>query len=224
MLKPELRNVFDRYARDDLPGGVEKHIAFFSFLREDPDLMRRVGEEYFSARYLYKLWEALQIDEDWARRAQVQLQVQQYASIYEACIHHLLFQMNSEAPEVRALLTIKTLKKWSLSEARVALMEDLNDLGRPIVGAVVAELSQGEEKVRFDSKIYVAVKLGILSTELGKELIEFYQARNLIHIHAELKKSDWTWQLDFAKRAYWRLTKFKNEVELWQATSKAAID
>jgi hypothetical protein len=219
MLEPSLRTEVDGYARGDLDGGVQDHINFFAFLSDDPQLMARVGEEYFSARYLYKLWEGLQVEEDWARRAQIQLQVQQYASIYEACIHHLIFTVCSDAPQVKDLTSKPILKKWSLTQERLALMEDLNDLDRPIVGAVETNISIGREKVRFEDKVSAAVALGILSAELGEELRDFYRARNLIHIHAELKRN-WDWQLDFAKRAYWRLKKFKSEVETWQSSMR----
>jgi hypothetical protein len=47
----------DAYARQDLGGDLNDHIQFFSFLKSDPELMRRVGEEYYSARYIYKLLE-----------------------------------------------------------------------------------------------------------------------------------------------------------------------
>jgi len=78
----EVQRSVDEYARADLDGGLSDHVSFFSFLKGDAELQQRVGEEFFSARYIYKLMEGLRIEEDWAKRAQVQLQVQQYASIY----------------------------------------------------------------------------------------------------------------------------------------------
>lgn len=103
-----VRDAVDGYARADLDGDLDQHIAKFDFLADDPDLQQRVGEEYFTARYLYKLWEGLRVDETWANRAQVQLQVQQYASIYEACIHHVLFNECADEPVVRGLLEQQT--------------------------------------------------------------------------------------------------------------------
>jgi hypothetical protein len=112
----ETQRSVDAYARQDLAGDLNDHIDFFSFLKEDPDLMRRVGEEYFTARYLYKLLEGLRIADTWARRTQVQLQVQQYASIYEACLHHLLFTLCKDRPEVTELLGYYTLRNWSINK------------------------------------------------------------------------------------------------------------
>ena len=76
----------DRYARSDLAGDLNWHIEKFSFLAGDVALQRRVGEEFFTARYLYKLLEGLHLSDQWAVAAQARLQVLQYASIYEACL------------------------------------------------------------------------------------------------------------------------------------------
>ena len=61
-LKDEIQTAVDLYARGDLEGDLQWHIDFFSFLGDNPDLQRRVGEEYYSARYIYKLLEGLRID------------------------------------------------------------------------------------------------------------------------------------------------------------------
>jgi hypothetical protein len=215
-LPENVKSDLDSYVRADLAGDVDAHVLFFSFLDGNPDLQRRVGEEYFSARYLYKMWEGLRISDGWARRAQVQLQVQQYASIYEACIHHLLFTVCSAEPAVEELTTIQILKRWSVSPRVLEAWNSLSDAGRPIVGAIEKTLRLDEAKVRFDSKVLTAIDLGIVSRALGDELIEFYRARNLIHIHAELRDGvDQDWEIEFARRAYRRLLVFKNEVEEW---------
>jgi hypothetical protein len=211
----------DKYARADLPGGVTEHIEFFSFLEDDPGLMKRVGEEYFSARYIYKLMEGLRIDEEWAKRAQVQLQVQQYASIYEACLHHLLFTRCSHRAEVQRLLSREILKPWTV---RTDLAEELNAIGitegRPVVAAITSDLKLSDTKVRFDHKANTAFAIGIIDEELAQELIDFYAARNMIHIHAELKRgSNWTWEIDFARQAYWRLQRFRDQVSTWLETA-----
>lgn len=179
-----------------------------------------MGEEYYSARYIYKLLEGLRIEDAWARRAQVQLQVQQYASIYEACLHHLLFQQCRDRTEVQALLSIPTLKNWSVSrDLQERLDRASAALGRKILAAVEASVKLADTKVRFDSKARAASSIGIIDENLADELIEFYAARNMIHIHAELRRSaDWEWEIEFARQAYWRLAKFKDQVIRWQAT------
>jgi len=213
-----LKRAVDEYARNDLAGDLDAHIGFFSFLSDDPALQRRVGEEYFSARYIYKLWEGMRIEDDWGRRAQVQLQVQQYASVYEACLHHLLFVRCAGTAEVDDLLSLKTLKHWSVSqELQSALDAAPGPEGRAVVAAIRSTISIPDTKVRFEHKADAAVRLGIIDAALAEELKEFYAARNLIHIHAELQKgSSWTWKMEFATNAYWRLIAFKEQVEAWQ--------
>ncbi len=207
----------DAYARDDLDGDLEDHLGFFDFLADDGELQRRVGEEYFTARYLYKFFEGMRIEDEWARRAQVQLQVQQYASIYEACVHHLLFARAADRPEVQGLLSIKTLKPWSVSgDLRDRLGAISAPDGRRVVAAIDSTIKLDETKVRFDSKARAAAAIGIVDEALALELVEFYTARNMIHIHAELKRgADWSWEIDFAKKAYWRLHKFGQQARAW---------
>jgi SHS2 domain-containing protein len=211
------KKAVDDYARADLEGDLDDHVQFFSFLANDPALMRRVGEEYFSARYLYKLMEGLRSTDPWARRAQIQLQVQQYASIYEACLHHLLFVTCSEHPEVKNLLQLESLKHYSVSaklKGELAKVKTSNE--QTVVAAVESTFKIFAERVRFEHKAGTAAALGIIEDALAEELKEFYAARNMIHIHAELKKgASWTWELEFAKQAYWRLKKFRDQVLAW---------
>jgi hypothetical protein len=221
--EPETQHKVDAYARQDLNGDLADHIEFFSFLDNDPELMKRVGEEYYSARYLYKLWEGLRIEDEWARRAQVQLQVQQYASIYEACLHHLLFDRCKDHAQVRVLLNIPTLKQWSVNHDLQRRLDAVSTPeGRRVVAAIESTVKLSDTKVRFDSKARAAASIGIIDDDLAKELIEFYTARNMIHIHAELKQgADWTWEIDFARQAYWRLQKFRDQVLVWRRSDSA---
>lgn len=214
---PAIANAVDDYARQDLDGDLSNHVEFFSFLTDDPKLMQRLGEKYYSARYMYKLLEGLRIEDNWARQAQVQLQVQQYASIYEACIHHLLFVRCADRPEVKALLEQSTLKPYSVNHDlcdKLAAVQ--GPQGRQVVAAVKAVIHLEETKVRFDFKARAACAIGIIDDELAEELIEFYSARNMIHVHAELKRgATWSWEISFARQAYWRLLKFKQQVLAW---------
>ena len=219
-LPPEIRDKVDAYARSDLQGDLLDHIAFFDFLSDDAHLQRRVGEEYYTARYVYKFFEGMRIEDEWARRAQIQLQVQQYASIYEACIHHLLFVRAAAEPAVKSLLRIATLKEWCVSgdlRDRLSAIEEPG--GRRVVAAIESTVKLAETKVRFDSKARAAAKVGVIDEALATELVQFYAARNMIHIHAELKRgADWSWELEFAKQAYWRLEKFAGQARAWLST------
>ncbi|GAA1440724.1 hypothetical protein [Leifsonia poae] len=206
------------YARSDLPGDLTWHREYFDFI-DDEELRSRLGQEFYAARYLYKLWEGLRIEEDWAIQAQIQLQVQQYASIYEACIHHLLFVEAAHEPEVEQLFTFEALVERPLpgyiqNKIRALPSSDADD----IVGAVRAVRKTQQSKIRFDSKVAAAVRLGIVDQKLGTEIAGYYTARNYIHIHAELRQKDLDWQLSFAREAYRRLEPFKTQVVAWRSS------
>ncbi|MBW6391327.1 hypothetical protein [Billgrantia antri] len=67
-------------------------------------------------------------------------------------------------------------------------------------------------KVRFDRKAECAEKLGLIDGWLKDEVVEFYEARNAIHIHAEIRKS-LNYQLDLSKRAYMRMEPFIEQIQ-----------
>jgi hypothetical protein len=48
---PATASAVDRYARQDLDGDLSSHVEFFSFLADDPGLMQRLGEEYYSGKH-----------------------------------------------------------------------------------------------------------------------------------------------------------------------------
>ena len=203
------------YARNDLPGNVIWHVDFLDFV-SDLGLRERIGQEFYAARYLYKIWEGLRVDEHWATQAQIQLQVQQYASIYEAALHHLLFVEAAGTAEVQRLFEYEALVERALPGHimdRIRAL-DSND-SNEIVGAVRAKRRTQDSKIRFDSKVAAAVALGMIDGDLGKEITGFYTARNYIHIHAELRQKDLDWQISFARDAYRRLTPFKTQVSAW---------
>lgn len=203
------------YARNDLPGNIAWHVNYFDFI-SDLELRRRIGQEFYAARYLYKLWEGLRINETWATQAQVQLQVQQYASIYEASIHHLLFVEAADTSEVQRLFEYEALVDRPLPGHIMDRIRRLDSVDSgDIVGAVRTTRRTQESKIRFDRKVEVAVNLGILDTDLGKDIAGFYAARNYIHIHAELQQSDVDWQISFARNAYRRLMPFKTQASNW---------
>lgn len=214
-LQEPIRSNADEYARNDLPGDLSWHVNYFDFI-SDSELRHRIGQEFYAARYLYKLWEGLRINEPWATQAQVQLQVQQYASIYEAAIHHLLFVEAADTPEVKALYEYEALVERSLPGLIMDQIRTLDaDDSGDIVGAVRKTRRLNGSKIRFDSKVATAVQLGILDEELGKEIGSFYTARNYIHIHAELRHPDLEWQISFARDAYRRLQPFSTQVKAW---------
>lgn len=186
------------------------HVAYFDFIGE-PRLAKRLGEEFISIRYVYKLLEGLEADE-WLLRAQIRMQVLSYASIYEAIIHHILFDVLTAQPQVVALTEFPTKKRISIPPASLALLEKhLEHDGKKIIPTYEVIGRTDKSKVRFDKKAECAEALGLIEGWLKDELVEFYEARNAIHIHAEIRKS-LDYQLDLSKRAYWRMQPLKDQL------------
>lgn len=209
----DVKQAVDEYTRSHLPP-EDWHLSYFSFI-DDPHLALRLGEEFMSARIIYKLLEGIGADE-WLQRAQIRSQILSYASMYEATIHHILFVNLADRPEVFALTEFPMKKQISIpSQALEALKKHLEHDGKRIIPTYEGVGRTDESKVRFDRKAECACLLGIIEPWLRDELIEFYEARNSIHIHAEIKKS-LSYELDLSKRAYMRLQPFKEQIVAWQ--------
>ena len=186
------------------------HRNFFDFV-QDPVLAQRLGDEFLSARFIYKVLEGLGA-ESWLLRAQIRLQVAAYASMYEAVLHHVLFERCSDDPEVLRLVEFPIKKVISVPKESQALLEKhLMHDGKRIIPTYEAVGRTDETKVRFDRKADCAFRLGFIEEWLRDDLVEFYEARNAIHIHAEIRKS-LNYQIDLSKRAYRRMEPFREQV------------
>lgn len=185
------------------------HRAYFDFIG-DQSLAQRLGEEFISTRFMYKMLEGVEAD-GWLLRAQIRVQILSYASIYEAVLHHALFETFHGNPAVTALTEFPTKKRISIPAASIAVLQQhLQHDGKAIIPTYEAVGKTDESKVRFDSKAACACSLGLVEEWLRDELIEFYEARNTIHIHAEIRKS-MQYQLDLSRRAYMRMQPFKEQ-------------
>ena len=207
-LPTEVKDELMRYATAHI-GDEQWHVEFFSFI-QDAKLAKRLGDEFVSARVIYKILEGLEA-EDWLHRAQIRLQILSYASIYEAAIHHILFDLLSDHPEVIRLTEFPTKKQISIPNEHLAVFQKyLEHDGKKIVPTYDAVGRTDESKVRFDRKAECVHQLGFIEDWLRDELIEFYEARNAIHIHAEIRKS-LEYQIDLSRRAYMRMQPFQEQ-------------
>ncbi|WP_199173723.1 hypothetical protein [Comamonas sp. 26] len=118
----------------------------------------------------------------------------------------------SADPAVISLTEFPVKKQFSIPNESLALLQKhLEHAGKQIIPTYEAVGKTSESKVRFDKKAECAAALGLIEDWLKDELIEFYEARNAIHIHAEIRKS-LNYQLDLSKRAYLRMQPFKEQV------------
>jgi hypothetical protein len=114
-LPPATRNQIIEYAERDL-SQESWFVDYFDFVT-DTGLRKRLGAEFWSARLIYKLLESIGAAGS-LLRAQIKLQVLQYASMYEALLHYLLFHVYHNTAEVRALME-------SPHRAKVAVSREL---------------------------------------------------------------------------------------------------
>jgi hypothetical protein len=142
--------------------------------------------------------------------AQIKLQILFYASIYEAVIHHILFNEMKDVKEVKDLLITEKFNKISVSKELDTLIHD----GKNILTMYRTTGKRDITKIRFDEKVEVFVKLGFITAKLGEELSDIYEMRNAIHIHAELKKlkQGIQYEMDKSVIAYRRMQVFKEQI------------
>ena len=208
---------FTEETKKSIESYVDGHMADWDWHKEkfnfisSSALQNRLADEFISTRYVYKMLEGMSAN-SWLLRAQIRLQVLSYASIYEAVIHHVLFEELSSVSAVQSLTEFNMKKVISIpSEKQVALQDALEHDGRTIIPTYEGIGRTDITKVRFDRKAECASSLGLIEDWLKEDIIEFYEARNAIHIHAEIRKS-LEYQLDLSKRAYMRMEPFTDQI------------
>lgn len=208
-LEQSTKNQIYEYVEAHLPQD-EWYSSYFDFVA-DPNLRERLAEEFKAARSVYKLFRGIDAS-DWWLRAQVRIQILQYASIYEAVIHHVLFDRLGQEALVRHLLEAPRLIRIDIPQSKQAALEKALDHDSKVIIPTYQGIRRTDiNKVRFDDKVSCAVDLRLIEQDLGRDLISTYEARNAIHLHAELRKN-LTYELDMARTAYRRLAPFRSQL------------
>jgi len=208
-LEQPIQEKIHEYVRAHLPQD-EWYSSYFDFVT-DAGLRKRLAEEFKAARSVYKLFRGIDAS-DWWLRAQVRIQILQYASIYEAVIHHVLFDRLGEEESVRRLVEYPRLVRIDIPQHKQTALEKTLDHDSKVIIPTYQGIGRTDvNKVRFDEKISCAVGLQLIEQDLGNELISTYEARNAIHLHAELRKN-LRYELDMASTAYRRLAPFRTQL------------
>jgi hypothetical protein len=203
------RTLIAEYVTRHLPN-QSWYEEFFSFV-SDRRLRQRLAREYESARALYKVLEGAQA-KGVLKRAQVKVQVLQYASLYEAVLHYVLFVKYRSHPEVRKLARGQRRIEVSISPDIWARIEKATHFVRKELRVQRVRPDNADlTKIRFDSKVAVAQLIGLIHPPLSKDLVEIYSARNAIHLHAEIRKG-LRYQMALSMRAYRRLQPFRAQI------------
>ncbi len=198
----------------------------FDFIANN-ELKSRVITEFKNVRFMYKLFEGLEVTED-LLLAEVRTQMLMYATIYEAIIHYVLFECYPDHIYVKELLMHTIPKQISIPSTKLTQLKTaLQHNGKDIFTFYYDTCCKPITAVRFDEKCYTAQKLGLIknitlpsSTEikLVDELIKIYEIRNGIHLHAEIRKQI-EYELELSKIAYKRMKPFVEQIK-----SKMTID
>lgn len=205
-LEEEIQNKVLDYCRRDLPQSFDWYLEEFNFVR-DPELQHELAKEFYSARYIYKLMEALNVS-DIELHAHSKFQIIQYASIYEAIISYLLKEYLKDEDQVKKLNYHKAYKPVA---ALSSLTEILYDEEKAYICLHKDERTP-QSSIKFGDKVDVIVDLGILKESYGEEIKEFYKTRNSIHIETAVKLNT-EYHIELTKTAYRRLRPFINSVK-----------
>jgi hypothetical protein len=205
----EVQNYINNYVEGHIPS-KDEILKQFTYI-EDEELQKRIAKEYYIARYIYKFFEGME-SRDELLDAEVRLQVIMFANIYEAIIHYVLFTKYSETQIVKDLEYVQTPIEISIpSEKKKEIEDALQHSGKSIKTYYMALKRRDLTKVRFDEKAEAAFSLGLIDNDLKDEIINFYNLRNGIHLHAEIRKNI-IWDLEMSKMAYWRIEKINLQV------------
>jgi len=193
------------YCERDLPADT-KYQEKFNFIN-DEDLKRTIIEEFKAARYIYKLQEALHV-QDLRLHAHSKFQVVQYAAIYEATIIHILNEYFYAHPEVRRLYSRKRYVSAASWPNNLTVEAD----SEPVYLCHKKTDTLKEPEVKFSDKVDTCVKIGIISEEIGEEIKDFYNYRNSVHLESALRQNV-KFDVDIARRAFWRIDGFVGEIK-----------
>ncbi len=194
------------YCKRDLPQEHDWYINEFDFIK-DQALQESLAREFYTARYIYKLMEALFL-EDYELHAHLKFQIIQYASIYEAVINYLLLNNFKEDENVKKISTHISLKD-------IAALSGLTEItyeGNKIFTCLKKETKTPWTSIPFHDKVDASVDIGFVNEIYADEIKSFYTLRNSIHIEAAAKKNI-EYEIEQSKIAYRRLRPFINDIK-----------
>lgn len=218
---------FNNDLKDDINKYVESHLTIdnykelLSFI-DDDYLKKEIEKELYSIRYIYKILEGLQVQNE-LQIMQAKIQILSYSSIYEAIIDYLLFKRLNDNEKVKNLLKKTTYKHISLPKK---CDECKNHDGKKILFMFKKEDRREHREVKFKEKLNVLFEIidfdiivnnekKITSKKLKNELETFYDYRNMIHVYKKLRdnKKDYKeYTLELSKLAFWRLKPFLEKI------------
>lgn len=205
-LKREVRDQVLEYCEKDLPPR-DNVSELFSFI-DDVKLRERVEAEFHAARYIYKLGEALDADEE-KLHSHVKFQIVQYAGIYEAIIVKLLWTTFANHAEVAKIEYHNTLRK---AVSLPPTLQVTTQEGEAIFLCVERKERTPAISIKFDDKVDAAVAIGFVDQEIGQEIKAFYKLRNAIHLESAVK-NETRYEIKYSQLAYRRMLPFTQGIK-----------
>jgi len=187
----DLAEKVNKYCSSHIPSNDWYNEKFFPFI-QDEGIWNRLVIEHKNARFIYKVFEGLQAQND-QLLAQVKTQIIMFVSIQEEVVNYVLFNLFADNQEVQNLGQIEKLKKISIPKNSMKSLEKVLVHNKQDIIPCYYESSQVDKtKIRYDQKVPVLEKLGLIDEYLKVDLIKLYEYRNTVHLAAERKK-----QLDY---------------------------
>jgi hypothetical protein len=208
MAFPEgLKNEVTEYMNKHHPNKEWWEQYFDIHFVSDTDLAQRLVQEMMAIRTVYQLLEGLRAKNE-LLRTQTKIQIITYASIYEAILHHVVFKTDlSKTTEVKNLMSMEKYVKRSLPLPHQNLVHN----GEVIYTMARVPATRDERYIKFEEILSVAKDLALIDNDLHTDLLELYNLRNAIHIHAEIAKGV-NYQLEISKKAHKQLKPFKRQI------------
>lgn len=204
-LEEKLRDEIREYCNRDLPKGLLWYIEQFYFI-EDIELRKRLGRASYSARFIGKLMEALLVTGEEVHPF-VKFQVIQYASIYEAVVSYLLWNIYKDHTELKMLQTHKAYKPVSAFGSLVKMKYGDED----VFTCVYRDAKTPKNSIPFKDKVDCAVRIGFIDEAYASDIKSIYELRNLAHIETEAEKQIEV-EIAHARIGYWRMKPFLEKI------------
>lgn len=202
-LKKEVEEYMNKHHQDK--AWWERY--FDKELVADLDLASRLVQEMIALRSIYQLLEGLRAKNE-LLRAQAKIQIITYASVYEAVAHQILFRTDlRNSAEVKKLL----IKDKYVRRAMPKPCQNLTHNGEEIFTMAKVPDIRDERYIKFEEILSTAETLGLVDSSLHSDLLELYNLRNAIHIHAEIAKGV-KYELEVSKKAHKLLKSFKSQI------------
>ena len=196
-----------KYVKRDLPDEDVWFLDRFDFI-DDIILREYLAKEFYSARYMNKMMEALNLSE-YELFAHVKFQIIQYASIYEAVICYLLWNRYNEHEAVKEIEYHSEYRKVGALSSKTKILYDNEPV---ILCKLKNNVKTTEYSIKFDDKVDAAVRIGFLDGNYADDIKNIYGLRNNVHI-AKAAKEEFEYEIEQSKLAYRRMMPFIDRIK-----------